>query len=112
LIDYHDINVGAVFRSPIDEEFEACDKLIVILSKHSMASAGMEHLVLDAFVREDRQNRLILLPLKLDNAVMKAPQVWADICRSRQICDFTRWKDSQAYQKAFNDLLLGLKVET
>jgi hypothetical protein len=38
---------------------------------------------------------------------------WAhDIKRTRHIGDFSRWKDHDAYQKAFDRLLRDLRIET
>ena len=41
-------------------------------------------------------------PVRLDDTVFEAEAAWAaDIRRTRHIGDFTRWKDHDAYQKAF-----------
>lgn len=51
-------------------------------------------------------------PIQLDTAVMETNQAWAaDIRRSRYIGDFSRWKDHDAYQQAFERLLRDLKAE-
>ena len=53
----------------------------------------------------------MLFPIRLDDAVMQTEQAWAaDIHRTRHIGDFTRWKDHDAYQQAFQRLLRDLKA--
>jgi hypothetical protein len=48
----------------------------------------------------------------LPNSVIDATQAWgASLCRTRHIGDFTRWKDHDAYQKAFQRLLRDLQGE-
>jgi hypothetical protein len=43
---------------------------------------------------------------------METDQAWAaDILRTRHIGDFSRWKDHDAYQQAFERLLRDLKAE-
>ena len=52
----------------------------------------------------------MLFPVRLDSAVMDTDKAWAaDIRRMRHIGDFTRWKDHDAYQQAFDRLLRDLK---
>ena len=54
----------------------------------------------------------VLFPIRLDSAVMDTDQAWAaDIRRTRHVGDFSRWKDYDAYQKAFERLLRDLKAE-
>jgi hypothetical protein len=65
-----------------------------------------------AFEEEQRQSKLILFPIRLDTVVMETNQAWAaDIRRVRNIGDFTKWKEHDAYQKAFDRLLRDLKAE-
>jgi hypothetical protein len=62
-----------------------------------------------AFEKEERENRLVLCPIRLDEAVMQIDVGRAaDIRRQRHIGDFTRWKDYDAYQHAFARLLRDL----
>jgi len=48
--------------------------------------------------------------VRLDDTVTDTDKAWAaDIRRQRHIGNFTQWKDHDAYQKAFERLLRGLK---
>ena len=64
------------------------------------------------FEEERQRNQTVLFPVRLDEAVMKTDKAWAtDIRRTRHIGDFSRWKDHDAYQAAFERLLRDLKAE-
>lgn len=108
-----DLKIGDPFRQRIDEAVRRHDKLLVVLSEHSVRSSWVESEVEAAFERENRdKGRLVLFPVRLDNAVMEAPQAWAaDIRRKRHIGDFTNWWDHDAYKKGFDRLLRDLKSE-
>ena len=54
----------------------------------------------------------VLFPIRLDEAVMETDEAWAaKIRRTRDIGDFSRWKDHYAYQQVFDRLLRDLKAE-
>ena len=107
-----DLRTGDKIRSSVDQAIKHHDKLLVILSKHSMKSPWMEKEVETAFEEEQLRNKLILFPIRLDDAVMKTRQAWAaDIRRMRVIGDFQEWNQTTSYQKALGRLLRDLKVE-
>jgi hypothetical protein len=108
-----DLKIGDKFRMRIDEAIRIHDKLLLVLSENSVKSAWVEKEVETAFEKEQRQdNKPVLFPIRLDEAVMETDQAWAaDVRRTRQIGDFTHWKDHDAYQQAFQRLLRDLKAE-
>ena len=108
-----DLKIGDKFRMGIDEAIRVHDKLLLVLSENSVNSAWVEKEVETAFEKERRQgNKPVLFPIRLDDSVMETDQAWAaDIRRTRHIGDFTRWKDHDAYQQAFQRLLRDLKAE-
>ncbi len=107
-----DMKIGDEIRTRIDESIRMYDKLLLVLSEHSVESAWVKKEVETAYEKESKQNRFALFPVRLDDAVMQTSQAWAaDIRRMRHISDFTCWKDNDAYQKAFNRLLHDLKAE-
>ena len=106
-----DMKIGDEIRSRIDESIRIYDKLLLVLSEHSVGSVWVKKEVETAFEKEAHQNRLVLFPVRLDDAVMRTSQAWAaDIRRQRNIGDFTCWKDHDTYQKAFTRLLRDLKA--
>jgi hypothetical protein len=111
-LDKEDLKIGEMFRPRIDEAIRRHDKLLLVLSQHSVKSAWVETEVETAFEKERRYKKLMLFPIRLDEAVIRTRQAWAaDIRRQRHIGDFTCWKDHDAYQKAFTRLLRDLKAE-
>jgi hypothetical protein len=106
-----DLRIGEKLRDRTDEAIREHTKLLLVLSEHSVASAWVEKQVETAFDEEQQQNKLILFPIRLDDAVMKTKQAWAaDIRRMRHIGDFTKWENHDNYQKALIRLLRDLKA--
>jgi uncharacterized protein YjbI with pentapeptide repeats len=107
-----DMKIGDKIRARIDEAISLQDKLLLLLSKHSIASTWVESEVEAALEKEDRQQREMLFPVRIDDAVIQTSQAWAaTLRRTRHIGDFTRWTDPREYQKAFERLLHDLKAE-
>lgn len=105
-----DMKIGDKIRYRIDEAIHLQDKLLLLLSEHSIASAWVGNEVEAALEREVRQQREVLFPVRLDDAVLQTSQIWAaTLCRTRHIGNFTNWTDPQAYQIAFDRLLHDLK---
>ncbi len=105
-----DLKTGDKFRVEIDHKIRLHDKLLLIVSEDSINSAWVEKEVETAFEKEQETGEPVLFPIRLDDAVMKTKAGWAaDIRRSRHIGYFTKWKDHESYQKAFERLLRDLK---
>jgi hypothetical protein len=86
--------------------------LLLVLSKNSVASDWVEKEVETAMEKERQQKRVVLFPIRLDDAVMKIETGWpVDIRRSRNIGNFKKWKSHDSYQEAFERLLRDLKAE-
>jgi uncharacterized protein YjbI with pentapeptide repeats len=106
-----DLRIGVKIRVGIDESIEAHEKLLLILSKHSIESEWVEKEVETAMERERQQKRTILFPIRLDDAVQEIRSGWpADVRRTRNIGDFRRWESPETYSKAFERLLRDLKA--
>ncbi len=105
-----DMKIGDKIRQRIDEAIHMQDKLLLLLSKHVLASGWVADEVEAALEKEKRQQREVLFPIRLDNAVMQTPEAWAAaLRRTRHIGDFTAWTDPSAYQVAFDRLFRDLK---
>ncbi len=108
-----DLRIGDKFRVRIDESIRLYDKLLLILSEHSVKSPWVEQEVETAFSKEHKTGKLVLFPVKLDDTVEETEEAWAaTIHRTRHIGDFTRWKEHDEYQKGLMRLLRDLKQET
>ena len=65
-----------------------------------------------AMERERRDGRSVLFPIRLDDAVMESSTAWAAaLRRMRHIGDFRKWKEHDAYSKAFARLMRDLQNE-
>lgn len=107
-----DMKTGDVISARIDESISYYDKVLLVLSGNSVSSWWVKKEVETAMEREAEQDRAILFPVRLDDAVMEVKTGWpADVRRTRHIGDFTRWEDSDSYQKALDRLLRDLKAE-
>lgn len=107
-----DLKIGDKIRSRIDESIRMYDRLLLILSEHSVSSKWVEFEVEAAIVKEQEGKPPVLFPVRLDNSVMESPTAWAaHIKRTRHIGDFISWKHHDDYEKAFNRLLRDLKSE-
>ncbi len=108
------LKIGDRFQDTIDQAIRMRDKLLVILSVHSLASEWVEDEIQAALEEErgDRQRRTILFPLRIDDAIEDTELAWAKrIKRTRHIGDFSHWKDHDAYQAAFERLLRALRAD-
>jgi hypothetical protein len=104
-----DMKIGDRLRSRIDETIRVYDKLLLVLSKFSVASQWVEQEVETALARQRQQGTTILFPVRIDNTVMALETGWPALIRNtRNIGDFRRWKQHEPYQKAFARLLRDL----
>jgi uncharacterized protein YjbI with pentapeptide repeats len=107
-----DMRIGDRLKPTIDQAIRLRDKLLLIISENSIHSNWVEREVETALEEEGRRHQTVLFPVRLDQTVMETDQTWAaDIRRTRHIGDFSRWKDHDAYQQAFERLLRDLKAE-
>ncbi len=105
-----DLKYGAKMRDSIDEAILDLQRVIVVLSCHSIQSQWVEKEIETALEREHKESCSILIPIRIDNSVMSKQIGWpADLRRSRNIGDFTDWKDPLSFTKAFDYLLSDLK---
>jgi len=108
-----DMKIGDNIHVRIDEYIRLYDKLLLVLSEHSLTSTWVEREVAAALEKEQQQGQRVLFPIRLDESVMQTTEAWAaDIRRRKHIGDFTRWKSHVDYQQALERLLRDLKAET
>ncbi len=106
------LEIGDEIRPRIDETIRLYDKLLLVLSEHSVASNWVAYEVKKALDKEPLGLQNVLYPIRIDDAVMHSKQSWVrDILGTLTIGDFTRWKEHDAYQHAFRQLLRSLKLK-
>jgi uncharacterized protein YjbI with pentapeptide repeats len=117
----HDIQGGKKLHEQIDEAIRVYDRLLLILSEHSIRSAWVETEIAKARKREKRENRRMLFPIGLvDYETLRNWECFdadtgkdsAREIREFFIPDFSVWKDFDSYQDAFGRLLRDLKAES
>lgn len=107
------MKIGDKIRHRIDESIRVYDKLLLVLSKHSVKSQWVEQEVETALAKEREGQPHVLFPLRLDEAVMQLAGGWPALIRNtRHIGDFTKWKQHDDYQQAFERLLRDLQAGT
>jgi uncharacterized protein YjbI with pentapeptide repeats len=104
----HDLPIGAKILDGLDEAIRLRDKVLLILSKHSIESNWVEDEVTTAFEEERKRGQLMLFPIRLDDTVMTAHEAWAAKLRARNIGDFRHWKDHE--KKSLERVLRDLSV--
>ena len=109
---------GRKLHEQIDDAIRLHDKLLLILSEHSMNSAWVETEIANAREREAREKKQMLFPITLvpyeevkkwklfdaDRGKDSAREV-----REYFIPDFSNWKGHDSYQRAFQRLVKDLK---
>jgi hypothetical protein len=115
----HDVQGGRKLHEQIDEAIRLHDKLLLILSPHSMESEWVKTEIAKARKRELRDQRRVLFPIRL--APFETLRDWelfdadtgkdsAREIREYFIPDFSNWKNHDSYQEAFQRLLSDLKA--
>lgn len=108
--DKKDMKIGDKILDTIATEIRKHEKLLLVLSKHSVESDWVEDEVHTAFEEERDRKEPIVFPIRLDDTAMKSQKAWAGKIRSnRHIGDFTQWKNKKGYQTAIKKLLRDLK---
>jgi len=107
-----DMKIGAKIRPTLDDEIKKHSKLLLVLSKHSINSEWVEQEVETALAQERRRKALILLPIRIDDAVLNEEAGWpALVHNTRHIGDFQNWQDGNDYRQSFSRLMRDLRIE-
>jgi uncharacterized protein YjbI with pentapeptide repeats len=115
----HDIHGGQKIHEQIDEAIRLHDRLLLILSEHSMSSEWVKTELAKARKREVKEGKRVLFPVRL--APFEALRDWecfdsdtgkdsAREVREYFIPDFSNWKDHDSYQAGLVRLISDLKA--
>jgi uncharacterized protein YjbI with pentapeptide repeats len=111
-LDKHDLRTGDKIRDVIDAAIRSRDKLMLILSEHSIASDWVENEVEQAFEEERKRGETVLFPICIDEAWKDTNKAWAAALRRRRhIGDFTGWRNPDSYKRSFERALRDLTVK-
>lgn len=107
----HDMPIGGKILDTVDAAIRLRDKVLLIVSEHSLKSGWVADEVTKAFDEERRRDQTVLFPIRLDDAVLSTSEAWATkLRRDRHIGDFRRWKEHDEYKKSFERVLRDLTV--
>ena len=108
----HDSKSDGKLQEPIDEAIRLHDKLLLILSEHSLNSDWVKAEIANAREREDREKKQMLFPIALapqeniqQRKLFDAGTDSARAIREYLMDDFSNWKDHDSYQRAFRRLV-------
>ena len=115
-----DVQGGKKLHEQIEQAVRLYEKLLLVLSEHSMSSEWVKTEIYHARQQEIKSERRKLFPVSL--VPFETIRSWKafdadsgkDMAREVReyfVPDFLNWKDHDAYQKAFDRLLRDLKVE-
>jgi hypothetical protein len=96
-MDSYDIRIGENVKKTIYKHIAECDRVVVCLSKNSLASEWIEYEIKTALLKQTRHADagLVLIPLNLDDAIRDWDHALApDVGALNQI-NFVGWSDSK-----------------
>lgn len=106
------LQAGEKFSVSIMEAVQSREKVLVVLSKHSLKSNWVRQEVMLALQKEGKGKKEVLLPICLDSAILNSTLDWAVAIRKRRnIRNFENWQQPPRYQKLLKDLFNDLRKE-
>jgi hypothetical protein len=102
--DKHNMAIGDKILDTVLHEIRKRDKVLLVLSKNSIASEWVEDEVTKAFEEERARKQTVLFPVRLDDSVMGSNEAWAAKIRARHIGDFRQWKTKKYFEESFERL--------
>jgi hypothetical protein len=105
------MKAGEKFPASITEAVQCREKVLVVLSKHALVSNWVKREVALARQKEGKGKREVLVPIRLDSAILNTTTDWAAIRKQRHIRSFENWQQPSRYQKMFRDLLNDLRKQ-
>jgi serine/threonine protein kinase len=116
----HSARGGRKLYEQIDAAIREHNRLLLILSNDSMSSQWVQTEIISTRLREVREQRQILFPIRIVSFdTLRRWQCFdadsgrdaAREIREYYIPDFMRWTDKTSYQHAFENLLADLRTE-
>jgi uncharacterized protein YjbI with pentapeptide repeats len=105
-----DLQPGDKQLDEIYTQIDQRDRVIVIVSENSIASGWVEDEVSRAFAVERTRAPGVVLPIRIDDAVMTTKKAWAVKLRDQvNIGDFREWKSPGPYTAELERLIAKLQ---
>ncbi|MFQ5914956.1 MAG: TIR domain-containing protein [Nitrospinota bacterium] len=111
-IDVKALPIGGDIADETYSIIQKMERVLVILSKHSLNSPRVEDEVKAALAKERSGNGLkVLLPVRIDDSIEGTESLWARrIWENRKVGNLCNWKDPVSYQEAFDLILRNLEI--
>jgi hypothetical protein len=107
-----DLGIGQNIRGTIRHSIKEHERLLIVLSEHSINSSWVESEVEAAFQEESHRNDTVLVPITVDPFAMTCEVPWVEEIRlTRHIGDFSNWREPANYRRTFEKLTHSLKKE-
>jgi uncharacterized protein YjbI with pentapeptide repeats len=101
--------IGAPLRSSIDSYILNHERVILVLSNSAITSQWVEQEVETSLKRERSEQSVILFPICIDATITTWPSGWPAYLRNtRNIGDFTGWRNPAEYTRAYRRLKASL----
>ena len=106
-----DLKIGDKTWDSIYHYIRMRDKVLLILSEDSISSDWVEIEVNAALSEENKRKKPILFPIRVDAAILDSDSAWAEyINKTRNICNFSNWKNHDGYHQALENLLDDIRI--
>jgi uncharacterized protein YjbI with pentapeptide repeats len=107
-----DMKSGDKIWDSIDDAIRLRDKVLLIISENAIASDWVEDEVSKAFAEERARQHTVLVPIRVDDAVLHTTEPWAAKLRDqRHIGDFNKWHDPDVYRERLERLVRDLTMD-
>jgi uncharacterized protein YjbI with pentapeptide repeats len=105
----NDRNTGCRFQQPVDEMLQIHGRVVLIISKNSIMSPWIRNEIEAGLAKERKEDREVLFPIKIDSAYKQDKLDWpVAMHREIHLADFSEWRNQDAYNEAFNNILKTL----
>lgn len=114
-LDVKDLKVGDRWTDQIDRAMTMHDKVLLVLSRHSVRSPWVRYEVEKALNIETARKTSFLVPIRIDDAIFEVQEEWGAQLREKQIGDFREWGDPLRFNRSIarvaRDLMISASVE-
>lgn len=108
-LDSMEMRIGDDLNSSINRSLQEQDRMILILSQHSIASKWINKELSVSLELERLRRKTILFPIRIDDSIFKKSLIQPlKSITNRHIGDFTKWHNENDYKKSFSHMVRDL----
>jgi hypothetical protein len=102
---------GHPLQTDINRALEDHEKVIVILSQHSLEAKPVLYEIEETIRREEKSRHAVLFPVRVDDAIFAWKHPLQKLILTKHLANFTGWTARGGYHQAFKRLLRDLRAE-